>query len=138
MQGNRYAVGVNNSRPSGVEMRAQSFQSASNPTLGQSGAGLPEMSWNDTNGSVFYIASCSRDQFEVARRRIRPFREFESFSEWEDARRWWQFGLCLAGVNALVVNVDLPLFARCRGGPLNPPQEAIRSFLHAKEKSLGD
>ena len=97
-----------------------------------------EESRGDAIASVFYVANLTRHQFTVAKRRFAAFREYENFDEWDEARRGWQFGLSLAGIKALVVDVDLPLFACGSGeGPLNPPQAAIRSFLKRKG-DLGD
>ena len=92
-----------------------------------------------SNAFVFYVANLTREQFTVARRHIAAFHEFETFDDWDEARRAWQFGLSLAGIEARVVDVDLPFFARgCREGPLNPSQETIRSFLNRKNGAFGD
>lgn len=99
--------------------------------------GVCEELAKDLEGTVFYVATLSRVQFEIARRHIRAFADFENFNDWENSRQWWQFGLSLAGVEALVVNVDIPLFAReCERVPLNPPQPVIRRFLDAQQRSF--
>ena len=105
--------------PSGAEMKTNSLR-ISDHADAQTDRKPCEPPRTVASEFVFYVANLSREQFTVARRRIARFREFESFDEWDEARRGWQFGLSLAGIDALVVDVDLPLFASgCGEGPLN-------------------